>query len=81
MYFLCLWVLSLAMLTSLAMTSALPDDVKHLSWAAERLGIGLSTAYRLAKAGHMPGAFQIGVQWRISVPAFEAAVHGTAAAS
>ncbi len=55
--------------------SALPDDVKHLSWAAEHLGIGLSTAYRLAKAGEIPGAFQIGAQWRVSVPAFMATVH------
>ena len=60
------------------MTTALPDDVKHLSWAAAYLGIGLSTAYRLAKAGQIPGAFQIGTQWRISVPAFMAAVHSTA---
>jgi excisionase family DNA binding protein len=61
------------------MTSNLPADVKHLSWGAQHLGIGLSTAYRLAKAGQMPGAFQVGVQWRISVPAFEAAIHGTSA--
>ncbi len=54
----------------------LPGDVEYLEWAAERLGIGLSTSYRLAKAGKMPGAFQIGSQWRISVPAFEAAIHG-----
>lgn len=53
----------------------LPDDVKHLSWAAEYLGIGLSTAYRVAKAGNMPGAFKVGAQWRVSVPAFLATVH------
>ena len=56
--------------------NTLPNDVEHLSWGAERLDVGLSTAYRLAKAGKMPGAFQIGSQWRISVPAFEAAIHG-----
>jgi excisionase family DNA binding protein len=54
------------------MTATLPDDVRHLSWAVEQLGIGISTCYRLAKSGHLPGAFQIGSQWRISVPAFEA---------
>jgi len=59
--------------------TTLPDDVEHLVWGAERLDIGLSTAYRLAKAGKMPGAFQIGSQWRISVPAFEAAIHGQGA--
>jgi excisionase family DNA binding protein len=57
------------------MTVALPADVKHLSWAAEYLGIGLSTAYRLAKSGQIPGAFLIGSQWRVSVPAFMAIVH------
>ena len=36
------------------MTTALPDDVRHLSWAAAYLGIGQSTAYRLAKAGPTP---------------------------
>ncbi len=61
--------------------NTLPDDVKHLSWAAEQCGIGLSTAYRLAKAGKMPGAFQIGSQWRISVPAFHAGIHGTASST
>jgi excisionase family DNA binding protein len=58
------------------MTTALPDDVKLLSWAAEQLGIGTSTAYRLVAAGKMPGAFRIGAQWRISVPRFLAEVHG-----
>lgn len=54
----------------------LPADVKHLSWAADQLGIGLSTAYRLASAGELPGAFKVGAQWRISVPRFLALVHG-----
>ena len=56
----------------------LPDDVRHLSYAAEQLSIGLSTAYRLAAAGQIPGAFRVGSQWRISVPRFQAVVHGQA---
>ena len=61
---------------SCIVTTALPDDVKLLSWAAAQLGIGTSTAYRLVAAGKMPGAFRIGAQWRISVPRFLAEVHG-----
>lgn len=57
------------------MTTSLPGDVQHLSWAAEQLGIGLSTAYRLAAAGTLPGAFKVGAQWRVSVPRFLAEVH------
>jgi hypothetical protein len=53
-------------------------DVAHLSWAAKRLNIGLSTAYRLAPLGQIPGAFRVGVQWRVSVPRFNAVVHGQA---
>ena len=56
---------------------ALPPDVKPLSWAAERLGIGDSTAYRLAPLGQIPGAFKVGAQWRVSVPKFQREVHGT----
>jgi excisionase family DNA binding protein len=56
---------------------ALPADVKPLSWAAERLGIGTSTAYRLAAVGKLPGAFQIGSQWRVSIPRFQREVHGS----
>ena len=54
----------------------MPADVRHLSWAAEQLGIGTSTAYRIAAAGDMPGAFKVGGQWRISVPRFFALIHG-----
>ena len=60
---------------------ALPADVGRLSWAAEQLGIGRSTAYRLAESGQLPGAFKIGGQWRVSVPRFLREVHGTEAAS
>ena len=56
--------------------STLPPDVRLLPWGAEQLGIGTSTAYRLAAAGQMPGAFKVGGQWRISVPRFLTLVHG-----
>ncbi len=62
------------------MTAALPADVQRIAWAAEYLEIGLSTAYRLAEAGRLPGAFKVGAQWRISVPKFLREVHGTEAA-
>jgi len=55
--------------------------VKPLSWAAERLGIGDSTAYRLAPLGKIPGAFKVGAQWRVSVPKFLREVHGVDAES
>jgi excisionase family DNA binding protein len=61
------------------MTVALPADVQRIAWAAEYLEIGLSTAYRLAEAGHLPGAFKVGAQWRISVPKFLREVHGAEA--
>jgi excisionase family DNA binding protein len=56
---------------------ALPADVQTIKWAAERLGIGESTAYRLAPLGEIPGAFKVGAQWRVSVPRFQREVHGT----
>lgn len=55
---------------------ALPADVQAISWAAQQLGISVTTAYRLAERGQLPGAFKVGVQWRISVPRFEREVHG-----
>lgn len=59
-------------------TSAWPPDVQSIEWAAERLHIGVSTAYRLAAAGELPGVFKAGAQWRVSVPRFEREVHGEA---
>ena len=59
--------------------SVVPDDVESLEWAAERLHIGISTAYRLAKAGKLQGVFRVGTQYRVSVPAFMEAVHGSSA--
>ncbi len=58
--------------------TALPDDVAYLAWAAEQLGIAVSTAYRLAQAGEIPGAFRIGAQWRVSKPKFLREIHGEA---
>jgi excisionase family DNA binding protein len=55
---------------------SLPAHAKPLSWAAEQLGIGVSTAYRLVGTGQIPGAFRIGGRWRISAPRFLADVHG-----
>ena len=54
----------------------LPADVMTINEAAKRLGISTSTGYRLAEAGKLPGAFQIGQSWRVSVPRFEKLVHG-----
>jgi len=56
--------------------TALPGDVKPLSWAAEQLGISHSNAYRLAAAGQIPGAWKVGALWRVSVPKFHSEVHG-----
>jgi excisionase family DNA binding protein len=57
--------------------SVSPDDVESLAWAAERLHIGISTAYRLARAGKLQGVFRVGTQYRVSVVAFNKAVHAT----
>jgi hypothetical protein len=59
---------------------ALPDDVESLSWLAKQTHIGLSTAYKLAAAGKLDdlGVFRVGTQYRVSVPAFNQAVHGAA---
>jgi excisionase family DNA binding protein len=56
----------------------LPNDVEHLSWAAKRLDLGMSTTYRIAERGELPGAFKVGGQWRISVPRFLREIHGPA---
>ncbi len=61
------------------MTHTLAADIRSLAWAAEELGIGVSTAYRLAPTGAIPGAFKVRAQWRVSVPKFMAEVHGTRA--
>jgi hypothetical protein len=53
-------------------------DIQNIAWVAAALDIGLSTAYRLAEGGQLPGAFKVGGQWRISVPKFLREVHGEA---
>ena len=56
----------------------LPNDVALLPWAADQLGIGISTAYRLAAQGKLPGLFRVGQQYRVSIPRFLREVHGDA---
>lgn len=53
-------------------------DIQPIGWAAKELGIGLSTAYRLASAGQLPGAFRVSSNWRISKSAFWEEVAGRA---
>jgi len=51
------------------------DDVEPLSWAAEQLGVSMTTCYRLAQRGELPGTFKVGGQYRISVQRFNREVH------
>ena len=44
--------------------------------AASLLGISEDLAYDLARRGELPGAFQLGRRWRVSVIKLRAAVHG-----
>jgi excisionase family DNA binding protein len=44
--------------------------------AAELLGISKDLAYDLARRGELPGAFQLGRRWRVSLVRLRAAVHG-----
>ena len=62
-------------MTTTSSSSSAPS-VRPIEWAAEQLSIGVSTAYRLASAGKLPGALKVGGAWRISVPRFDAEVHG-----
>ena len=52
------------------------DDIVYHEYV--HLGIAVSTAYRLAAAGEIPGAFKVGAQWRVSKPKFLREVHGEA---
>jgi excisionase family DNA binding protein len=45
--------------------------------AAVILGISKDLAYDLARRGELPGAFQLGRRWRVSLVKLQAAVHGT----
>ena len=44
--------------------------------AAEMLGISKDLAYDLARRGELPGAFQLGRRWLVSLVKLRAAVHG-----
>ena len=44
---------------------------------AEMLGISKDLAYDLARRGELPGAFQLGRRWLVSLIRLRAAVHGT----
>jgi hypothetical protein len=60
-------------------TVSLPDDIGLLSWLAAELGIGESTAYRLAATGALAdfGVFLVGHQYRVSKPKALRKIHGT----
>jgi excisionase family DNA binding protein len=45
--------------------------------AAALLGISKDLAYDLARRGELPGAFQLGRRWRVSLVKLRSAVHGT----
>jgi Helix-turn-helix domain len=50
-----------------------------LSWAAAELGVSISTARRLARAGELPGAFVLGDRvWRVSTVEFRRQVEAKA---
>lgn len=51
--------------------------VASIADAAEMLGISKDLAYDLARRGELPGAFQLGRRWRVSLVKLRAAVHGT----
>jgi excisionase family DNA binding protein len=44
--------------------------------AAELLGISKDLAYDLARRGELPGAFQLGRRWRVSLLKLRTAVYG-----
>lgn len=50
--------------------------VASITEAAELLGISKDLAYDLARRGELPGAFQLGRRWRVSLVRLRAAVHG-----
>ncbi len=45
--------------------------------AGRLLGISKDLAYDLARRGELPGAFQLGRRWRVSLIRLRAAIHGT----
>ncbi len=44
--------------------------------SATLLGISKDLGYDLARRGELPGAFQLGRRWRVSLVKLRAAVHG-----
>ena len=58
--------------------TALADPyVASVPEAAALLGINKDLAYDLARRGELPGAFQLGRRWRVSLVKLRASVHGT----
>jgi hypothetical protein len=56
--------------------------VVSLSWAAERLGIGIDHARTLARKGELPGAFKLGgTTWRVSTVEFRRQIEARAAST
>jgi len=58
---------------------ALPRGDPHvvsMPEAARLLGISKDLAYDLARRGELPGAFQLGRRWRVSLIRLRAVVHG-----
>lgn len=53
-------------------------DLLTVPQAAAKLGLHPDSAYRLARAGKLPGAIQVGSRWYVSVPRLERHLHGEA---
>ncbi len=61
----------------LQLRRALADPyVASVPETATMLGISKDLAYDLARRGELPGAFQLGRRWRVSLVKLRAAVHG-----
>ncbi|WP_210494887.1 helix-turn-helix domain-containing protein [Patulibacter sp. SYSU D01012] len=52
------------------------EDVMTVADAAKLLGISTSGAYKLARAGELPGARRLGARWLVFRPALEAFLRG-----
>jgi excisionase family DNA binding protein len=58
-------------------TFRVDPHVASVPVAANMLGISKDLAYDLARRGELPGAFQLGRRWLVSLIRLRAAVHGT----
>lgn len=59
------------------MPDVLPDpDLVSIETVARMLGIGVTTAYGLARRGALPGAVKVGARWRVSLVKYRRAMHG-----